>query len=99
MARQNARMEGAAIPPTPSTEEKGSDASVVMPRRDTFVRPRVSSPPSPLTQTIIAFKEPSKRGRLVKWDLMKQTKELLLPEAQRLCVMSYHRVIQNECEC
>lgn len=73
-------MEGAAIPPTPDFEQG------------------ISKKENELVPKTDLFTKPkeSKRGRLIKWDLMKMTKEMLPPEAQRLCVMSYHRIIKNE---
>jgi hypothetical protein len=75
-------MEGAAIPPTSMNDfEQGTS------KKESELVPK---------SDLFAKPKESKRGRLINWDLLKMTKEMLPPEAQRLCVMSYHRIIKNE---
>ncbi|KAI6186995.1 Symplekin [Aphelenchoides besseyi] len=95
-ARQNARLEGAAIPPTPSHE----------PTRD----PSKESQKHSQVTDDEAFKAPPvpKRTRLVKWDLIETTKgiesfstfhgllELMVPESKKLVLMAFKRITEKE---
>ncbi|KAI6213950.1 hypothetical protein M3Y94_00211900 [Aphelenchoides besseyi] len=82
-ARQNARLEGAAIPPTPLHEPR--DPS------------KESQKPSQMVDDE-AFKAPPvpKRTRLVKWDLIETTKELMVPESKKLVLMAFKRITEKE---
>jgi hypothetical protein len=89
-ARQNARID-ASSSSVPPLHEVDPNMSRQLERKDL---------PKPLVYrsffSILIFQEKPKRGPMIQWDLMKQTKELPQPEAHRLSVVAYQRIVGNE---
>ena len=86
-ARQHARADGAIIMPTPTHEPRALAAD----EHEKRAEKRKAA-----DENFAAPTAPAKRGRIVKWDLLKMTAELGVPEAEKLALMAFKRVLESE---